>query len=145
MRIRLVYDTKYDSEFLSAGVSLRIVRLYANVRLKTLGGWTAIYQAIIDTGSPIALVPFSIWAPAESKPLVATKTRLFGLGSGSVSGQLAELTLQFVDEESTSPSVVIKAHLLDDDSTPFIIGFEDALTHIDLFSSYNAQAAYLEL
>lgn len=144
MRIRLVYDTRYDRELLSAGVSLRIIRLYANVKLKTSTGWTATYQAIIDTGSPLVLVPFSIWTPAESKPLVATKTRLLGLGSGSISGQLAELTLQFIDEESTSPPLAIKAHLLDDDSAPFIIGFEDALTHIDIFSSYSSQTAYLE-
>jgi len=48
---------KLDSGLLSVGISIRLIRLIASLRLKTAESWTDPYKAIIDTGSPITLIP----------------------------------------------------------------------------------------
>ena len=57
IKIDLEFETKLDLELLSAGISTRLIRLVASLRLKTSRGWTNPYKAIIDTGSPITLIP----------------------------------------------------------------------------------------
>jgi len=58
--IALTFQTNYDLALLSAGLKLRLVRLFVNVRFKTAGGWTAPYEAIVDTGNPITIIPQKI-------------------------------------------------------------------------------------
>ena len=52
-------------------------------------------------------------------------TKLYGIGSGGVSGKLAEVIIVFADEKQVS--LPLKTHLLYDDSVAFLIGFEDTL------------------
>jgi hypothetical protein len=61
IKIDLEFETKLDLELLAAGISTRLIRLVASLRLKTSRGWTNPYKAIIDTGSPITLIPKHIW------------------------------------------------------------------------------------
>jgi len=58
---------------------------------------------------------------------------------------LGEATLVFKDQQSTSPPIKFKAHLMDDDSAPFLIGFEDILTDAELACRYRSQTAWLEI
>lgn len=76
--------------------------------------------------------------------LLQKKSWLYGIGSGNVWGKLAEVTMIFSDLKDISPPIKLKAFLLDDDSTPLLIGFEDVLTITNLFCDYRSQRAYLE-
>lgn len=147
-RIELHFQTKIDLEFLSQGIHLRLIRLLGTVQLKTLGGWSPETRVIIDTGNPISIIPHSIWSSAEFRILTQSKTRLFGLGSEhteGISGQLGEATLVFKDQLTTSPSINFKAHFMDDDSAPFLIGFEDILTETKWGGNYKSQLAWIEV
>ncbi|MCK4417136.1 MAG: hypothetical protein KAV99_03110 [Candidatus Latescibacteria bacterium] len=70
IKIGLRSRTKIDLDILSQGASVRLIRLLATIQLKTATGWTKKYQAIIDTGNPISVIPFSIWSQAEVSPLL---------------------------------------------------------------------------
>ena len=144
MSIRLAFETKVDLDFLSRGISIRLVRLITSVQLKTQDGWTRKYRGIIDTGNPISVIPHFIWSQAFIKWLLPQPTKLYGIGSGSVSGRLAEVIIVFADEKKVSLTLTIKAHLLNDDSVPFLIGFEDILTELALTSDFKSKAAYLK-
>lgn len=142
--IELSFETKVDLAFLTHGISVRLVRLIASVQLKTEEGWTPRYKAIVDTGNPISIVPHFIWNRAYFRWLLSDKTDIYGVGTGSVSGRLAETSVVFMDEKQVSEPLKIKAHLLDNDSIPFLIGFEDILTTVKLVCDYSSSRAYLE-
>jgi hypothetical protein len=134
-------------EFLSQGIHLRLIRLLGTVQLKTPNGWSPETRVIIDTGNPVTMIPHSIWSQADVRILIQGKTKLYGLGSdesAGLSGQLAETTLVFKDPTTISPAIKCKAHILDDDSAPFLIGFEDILTSARLTCRYDSHTAWLE-
>jgi hypothetical protein len=68
-----------------------------------------------------------------------------GIGGGKVSGKLGEITLILVDKKTTSPPIKAKALLLDDDSVPFLIGFEDILTDIKLVCDYKSKTSFFHI
>ncbi len=145
MSIRLAFETKVDLDFLSHGVSVRLVRLIASVQLKIQDGWTRKYRGIVDTGNPVSVIPHFIWSQAFIKWLLPQPTKLHGIGSGSVSGKLAEVILVFADEKHVSLPLTVKAHLLYDDSIPLLIGFEDILTELALTSDFKSKTAYINI
>ena len=118
-----------------------------NVHLKGHKRWSTEEKVIIDTGNPISIIPFSIWQNIERTILIHSKTKLYGISTTdetALSGQLAEITIVFKDEENVSLPMKIKANLLDDDNAPFIIGYEDILTRAKLVSDFKNNSAYLE-
>lgn len=143
--IALTFQTKYDLGLLAAGIRVRLVRLLVNVRFKTAGGWTAPYEAIVDTGNPITIIPQTIHSQISSPVLYPNKVDLFGIGQGSIRGQLASVIMSFHDPQNTSPAMQAKAYLLDDDSAPLILGYEDGLTELRLISDYPQQQAGFEI
>lgn len=51
----------------------------------------------------------------------------------------------FKDQQTTSSAIKCKAHLMEDDSAPFLIGFEDILTEAELACHYKSQLAWIEV
>ena len=145
IKIDLEFDTRLDSDLLSVGISIRLIRLIASLRLKTAEAWTDPYKAIIDTGSPITLIPKHVWEKVSVKWIIPGSIQLTGLGSGGVSGKLAEVVMVFLDKKGTSPSISLKAFLVDSDTIPLIIGFEDVLTDIKMVCDYKSKSAFLQI
>ena len=145
IKIDLEFETKLDLELLAAGISTRLIRLVASLRLKTSRGWTNPYKAIIDTGSPITLIPKHVWEKLIITWILPGSIELTGLGSGGVSGKLAEVVLFFVDKKVMSPPISLKGFLVDNDAVPLIIGFEDVLTDIKLVCDYRIKTAFLQI
>lgn len=143
--IALTFQTNYDLALLSAGLKVRLVRLLVNVRFKTADGWTAPYEAIVDTGNPIKIVPQKIQQQISAQILYPNKIDLLGIGQGSIRGLLANVIVSFHDPQTTSPAMQAKAYLLDDDSAPLIVGYEDGLTELRLISDYPQQQAGFEI
>lgn len=46
-----------------------LLRIIANIRFKTLNGWTEARKAILDTGAHTSLIPLSLWKKVETKIL----------------------------------------------------------------------------
>jgi len=145
IKIDLEFETKLDSELLSVGISTRLIRLIASLRLKTSKAWTDPYKAIIDTGSPITLIPKHVWEKVSIKRIFPTSIKLLGLGSGTLSGKLAQVLIIFLDKKGLSPPISLKALLVDSDTVPLIIGFEDVLTDIKLVCDYISKTAFFKI
>ena len=58
-RINLKISTRIDPELLDKNIPLKFIRLIIWIRLKTNEGWTTTYEAIVDTGNPITVIPYS--------------------------------------------------------------------------------------
>ena len=143
IKIQLKYSVKYDLEFLSVGISLRLIRLISMAQIKMKSGWSRPYDVIIDTGNPVSVIPRFIWEYAETKLLHTEDAHLFGIGKGNVSGKLGEITMILGDEKKISKPILAKAFLINNDTTPFLIGFEDILTSFSLYSDFTTNSAHL--
>ena len=66
-----------------------------------------------------------------------------GIGGKSVTGRLGWVTLRLHDAETISPPFSVKANLIDDDSMPLILGFEDVISEVLLVSDFQQNIAYI--
>ena len=114
----------------------------ADVALLGSQGSSDPIPALLDTGSPVSAIPWRDWWDAEYR-LVRDSAVTIALAGSSVGVRLATVTLRLHDEESISPALQVKAYLLPDDSHPFLLGFEDFLTDVDLCSSFRQNSAYI--
>ena len=51
----------------------------------------------------------------------------------------------FLDKKALSPPISFKGFLVDSDTVPLIIGFEDILTDIKLVCDYSTKTAFLQI
>ena len=147
-KIFLDFKSNIDLELLKDGVRLELIRILAKIRFATKQGWTDYYKAILDTGSPTSIIPFSIWQEIKTMPLSTRKIKLHGIGSkeeSTISGKMANLTCALLDEKFSSPPLTIKAYLVEDDSVPLILGFDGILTRSKFFCDYKNKTAYLKI
>lgn len=143
--IELEFETQIDLDLIEQGIAVHLIRLTASVQLQTTEGWTRKYKAIVDTGNPISIIPNSIWKKAKISKVFSDKSDVHGIGGGKVSGRLGEITLVLVDKSTISPVIKAKALLLDDDSVPFLIGFEDIMTDIKLVCDYANKTSFFHI
>jgi len=143
-KISLQFKTKYDGELLQHGLHVRIIRVITSAGFKTPNGWTIPFNAIVDTGNPVTILPEIAHRHIERKVLYPHPVSLYGVGKGQVSARLAEVEMLFVGQRKNSPSLRLKAYLLPDDSLPVLIGFEDILTNLRFVSDYSRQRVQFE-
>ncbi|MBU1205991.1 MAG: hypothetical protein KKH04_03540 [Proteobacteria bacterium] len=143
--IELEFETHIDLDFVEQGIAVHLIRLTASLQLQTREGWTRKYKALVDTGNPISVIPNSVWSKGKINWILSHRSDLLGIGGGKVSGKLGEVTLVLVDKKTASPPIKAKALLLDDDSVPFLIGFEDIMTDIKLVCDYKSKTSFFQI
>ena len=143
--IELEFETHIDLDFVEQGITVHLIRITASVQLQTKEGWTNKYKALVDTGNPISIIPNSIWTKGKINRFLSHQSNIHGIGGGKVSGKLGEVNLLLVDKNTISPIIKAKAILLDDDSVPFLIGFEDILTDIKLVCDYHSKTSFFHI
>lgn len=147
IKINLEFETRVDIDFLAKGISFRLIRLISRIKLKSKEGFTRTYDAIVDTGNPITIIPFSIWSKASVHLISHEQVKLYGLGTednSAIKGNIGQVEIIFLDEQRSSAPMTLKAYLIEDDRGPLLIGFEDVLTLIKLVSDYKNKVVYLE-
>jgi hypothetical protein len=143
--IELEFETHIDLDFVEQGIAVHLIRLTASLQLQTREGWTRKYKALVDTGNPISVIPNSVWSKGKINWILSHRSDLLGIGGGKVSGKLGEVTLVRVDKKTASPPIKAKALLLDDDSVPFLIGFEDIMTDIKLVCDDESKTSFFQI
>jgi len=143
--IELEFETHIDLDFVEQGIAEHLIRLTASLQLQTREGWTRKYKALVDTGNPISVIPNSVWSKGKINWILSHRSDLLGIGGGKVSGKLGEVTLVLVDKKTASPPIKAKALLLDDDSVPFLIGFEDIMTDIKLVCDDESKTSFFQI
>ena len=141
--IKLKYETKISGQlFVESQIIYRDIRLMAPVSFWMLKGeWTEPEDAIIDTGSHVSVIPHYIWI--NSHHTFISDEAEMGIGGNIVTGRLGWITLRLHDEETISPPLSIKANLIDNDSLPPILGFEDVISEMLLVSDFQQNTAYI--
>ena len=132
-------------DYFQRGVLIRYVRIITYVSFETSNGWTEPREAIIDTGGPISIIPHRVWQGSRYGFYSNVETEI-PVGGRPAMGRFGQVTLRVHDVEDGEripPSLTLKADLLSDDSYPIILGFEDFLTEVTLYSNFPQQEAYL--
>lgn len=145
-KINLWFDMHLSLAHLAHGQAVRIVRVMTHIRFWNGAEWTHPFRAIVDLGSPVSLIPRAIWRDIE-RDILTPSLSIRGIAAQKtavVKGRLAEVTCQFVDDRITSPTLPLRASLLNTDRVPLIIGIEDALTECQLVCDFPNDTAYLE-
>jgi len=141
--IKLKLETKINGRlFIESRIIYRTTRLIALASFPMLKGeWIEPEDAIIDTGSHVSVIPHYIWTIAHHS-FISDETEM-GIGGNIVTGRLGWVTLRLHDEETISPPLSVKANLIDNDSVPLILGFEDVITEALLVSDFQQSLAYI--
>ena len=123
------------------------IRLMAYVRFATLDGFTDIYRAIVDTGSPVSVVPFRIWARCSVNLFGPDRLASFsGKSECEIPVQAGEVNLVIQDEYGNqTDKLTVRADLCDTSEVPLILGMHDVLTRGVLHSDYLGDKAWLEI
>lgn len=144
-KIRLLWKTDIDARHLQRGINVRIVRLYALVGFKTSEGWSEPIKAIVDTGSPLTLLPKFIWQEIQISEILSDPFPLGGVGKGVLMARLAKIELALLGTRKETVKLIIKAYLAEDDSAPLLFGIEDLLTNSRLVCDYPKSKAFLQV
>ena len=144
-KIRLYWRTSTDSRLQPQGVFVRVVRLYAHIGLREQHGWSRPIEAIVDTGSPLTLLPRKIWQTIQVAEFLSDAVPLQGVGKGTLSARLANVELAFLSTRSDIVELRVKAYLADDDSVPLLLGVEDLLTRARMTCDYPKGKAFLQI
>ena len=149
-RINLNLYEILDPELLDEGIRLRLIRLICYLRFATPEGWSGVERAIVDTGAPVAMIPWSIWNRIAVRLLSTRVMKIHGISADDqeysfVPARLAEVTCVLLDQTHVSPPLRLKAYLMPDDATPLVLGFEDLLTSYELLCNYVRNETFLRL
>lgn len=148
IKIQLHFKENPDLELLEAGIKIDLIRIVTGIQFATPKGWTDIYEAVLDTGSPISTIPYSIWQEIKTEIVVPKRIEFYGIGPEDqlpLMGQLAKVSCVLVDRTGKFLPISFRAFLADSDSPPLILGFNDILTELKLVSDYKRKQAYLEI
>lgn len=123
-----------------------LTRLICNTKFKTFNGWTKSYDAIIDTGAHISIIPLEIWQDLETEIFADYYVRgLSPKKECSVDFKIAKVELIIFDESGNmAPELEIFAYLAMDDGIPLILGFKTLLDEFKICFNHKDDKAWLE-
>ncbi len=142
MLVNLFFRVFTDEELEKKVKGVDIIRLKALICFKTPDGWTNPYEAIVDTGAPLSLIPPFIWERLQRTRLADHS--MGGIAGGVVPVQIAEVFGQLLDQQgNTTEEMRIIAFLSTRDEAPLVIGFKDILDSFESRFDYRKGIAYL--
>lgn len=146
MQVRLFFTVGRDPELEKKVKNIEIIRLKAWVQFKAPNGWTDPYRAIVDTGAPISLIPFSLWNASQHRNLADHSVRgIVPKPDCSLPIKVGELICKLVDPEGhETKELSIKAYFAPGDDVLLILGFKDVLGRCPLHFDFAQDQAYIE-
>ncbi len=146
MHIELFFKEYFDLELLEKGFKQRLLRLFVTVAFKKKDTWSDKIPAIVDTGSPVSVLPCALWQECNCK--IFAKTQIRGMvpdKSAFLNAHYGQIALAFVDHKNVSPEFICKAFLAETNDLPVIIGFSDLLDKVKLVVDYPQKQAFLSI
>ena len=142
-RVKLFLRQTLDLALFEKGFEVWLRRVMVLVCFKTQDGWTQPYEAIVDTGAPLSILPVQIWEKIERKDLHPHEVS--GIVPGvSIPVQAAEISACLMDPTHTTPAFRFKAYLSQEKHIPLILGFDGILSHSVMHLDAARNQGYLE-
>jgi hypothetical protein len=128
-RINLYFKSYPDLDLIAQNIVLAHTRVFADVEFAQKDGtWSNFRPAIVDTGSPVSLIPHEIW---ECCPVHITGQATIGglvrRNECRLDVLVGTLTLRFRDHAQVTASITATVYLARINAVPLIIGFESLL------------------
>jgi hypothetical protein len=144
-RIELFFITKPEDT--EQEYAVPSIRLMAYVKFATLDGLTEFYPAMVDTGSPISVVPFKIWARCSVKLFGPDRLASFSDNPEcEIPVQAGEIRLVVQDRlGARTDELVVRADLCDTSEVPLILGMHDVLARGVLHADYPRSQVWFEV
>lgn len=145
-KIELYFKAYPDLELIEQNIVIAHTRLLTDVEfLQKDGTWSNVRPALIDTGSPVSLLPAEIWkkCPVQLKGT----TTIGGLVRRKpcfLNVKIAEISLRFRDKKNITETLSAIVYLAPVKTVPLIIGFESILKKADVHFSFARSEAYME-
>ncbi|MBI5244867.1 MAG: hypothetical protein HY922_14450, partial [Elusimicrobia bacterium] len=142
-RISLQFRKTLDIALFDKGFEVWLWRVLAMASFKTPAGWTRPYEAIVDTGAPLSILPAQIWNQVERKILFDHD--ISGVVPGaSLPVQCAEISACLVDSSRVSRQIRFKAYLSGETRVPLLLGFDGFLAKSTLTLNPAGSKGFLE-
>lgn len=146
MRVNLFFRVSKDPALEEKVKGIEVIRFKALVRFQTPDGWTDVYEAIVDTGAHVSLIPLSIWQESVRAELADHTVRgIVPKPDCSLPVKLGKLRYRLLDREGhrTKP-LDIHAFLAPTDEVSLILGFKDLLMQFAHHFDYRTDTAYID-
>ena len=145
IRIDLHFSQTIDIDLLEKGHKIWLIRIMGQVRFKTKDGWSRPYEAIIDTGAPVSLIPLGIWENIEAE--VMSDYIIGGIVPNkecSLPVKVGKVACKVIGKEIASREIELNSYLVLTNKVPLIIGFDSFLTTFKLICDHKAKFICLE-
>lgn len=145
-KINLHYSKALDLELIEKNIEIWLRRITVQVLFKKPYGWTSPYEAIIDTGAPVSIIPPAIWAESEKEILGETKIQgIVNRKDSYLSVKVANISCVMMDERNITKTLKIKAYLALEEKAPLVLGFENILSKAKLYLNPENSEGYIEI
>lgn len=146
IRIKLHYSNALDLELIEKNIEIWLRRLTVQVCFKKLHGWTQPYEAIIDTGAPVSIIPPAIWQEIEKEVLGEHKIQgIVPKKDSYLVVKIANVSCVLMDDKNVSDKLKIKAYLSLEEKVPLILGFEKIISQAKLYLNPENNEGYVEI
>ncbi len=146
MSIKLFFRRSFNKEIEKKIKNYEFIRLMGRIIFKTNNGWSDLEKAMIDTGAPTSLIPFSIWKDISVERI--TDHKVAGINPSpecSIPIIIGKVNCIIVDEyNNRSREIEIHAYLAMTDEVPLILGFKDLLSKFRVCFDYAENEAFVE-
>ncbi|MGQ9628627.1 MAG: hypothetical protein ACUVV0_17205, partial [Anaerolineae bacterium] len=110
------------------------IRILCGVTFRTIGGYTHVEYGIIDTGSPISIIPLRIWSFSKARTLGDYEiSGLVDKEECRLAVSYGQITCRLFDDENISPELEIHADFAYTDRLPIILGLKDLLENTIIY------------
>jgi len=146
IRIRLHYSKALDLELIEKNIEIWLRRVTVGVSFQKPDGWTQPYEAIIDTGAPVSIIPPAIWREMDREELGESKIQgIVSREDAYLPVKIANIHCVLMDEDSMTDILKIKAYLSLEESAPLVLGFENLLSTAKMYSNSKEDEGYIEI
>ena len=123
--IDVIVKRSLDLDLIEKGLELWLMRWFSRIRFETTNGWTKEHLAIIDTGSPLCVVPQEIWKDCKIT-IIADTEMYFGFSKNreGIPVQLGEVHPVIINENDYINGANVKAYLALTSDIPLILGLD---------------------
>ena len=128
--IDVIVKSSLDLDMIRKGLELRLMRWFCRIRFETTNGWTKEHLAIIDTGSPLCVVPQEIWKDCKITVIADTEMYFgFSKDKEGIPVKLGEIHPVIVNKDGHVNGGNVKAYLGLTSDIPLILGL-DLIGHL---------------